>query len=410
MSEVRETLRNERGIGLVVALLVLLVLSLLAAVLMMSVQSETKIAGHNLRESQALNTAEAGVGEAVSRIRSLEIPTDAANPRMVSQIFNVLAGSVPALGVDSIPMATAQPAGAWLDYSRATKGPDVLTVEYKTNPAKTAVYRYDVTKNPPVQTSIGLPIMVITSVGRKGTDTRKIVTEVIQKPVLVNIKAALAANVDIKFVGNAVVCGYNHNADTPQGYGDNGRGSAPDCQPYETVGGDLWGSWTTGSTTNGGAAGQTGSPLPNVSGQTGFYAGPWEALGMSQAEFYAWIGTAQTSVPADLHGITYLDNNSVSQDATGSWGMHGGDGEGLIYVDGDLTINAGFNYKGLIYVEGDLKMNGQAWVLGSVIVKGNAQIKQTGGSTLLYSSDAITRALARYGGQFVTLSWREVPL
>jgi hypothetical protein len=410
MREARETLRNERGIGLVVALLVLLVLSLLAAVLMMSVQTETKISGHNLRGSQALNTAEAGVAEAVARIRSMEIPSDGTNPRMVAQIFNVAAGSVPTLGADSIPMPTAQPAGSWLDYSRATKGPGVLTVEYKTDPGKTVIYKYDATKPVPVQTVSGLPIFVITSVGRRGTDTRKIVTEVIQKPVIANVKAALAAATDIKFIGNAVVCGYNHSADTPQGAGENGRGSAPDCQPFETGSGDLWGSWTTGGTTNGGAAGQSGWPSANVSGQTGFYAGPWEALGMPQADFYAWLGPAQTTVPADLHAITYLDNNGIPQDATGAWGIHGVNGEGLLYVDGDLTINAGFNYRGLIYVEGDLLWNGQAWVLGGVIVKGKSEIKQTGGSTLLYSSDAITRALARYGGQFVTLSWREVPL
>ena len=410
MSEARETLRNERGIGLVVALLVLLVLSLLAAVLMMSIQSETKISGHNLRESQALNTAEAGVGEAVARIRSMEIPSDGANPRMVAQIFNATAGSVPTLGADSMAFATAQPAGSWLDYSKATKGPDVLTVEYKTDPGKTVVYKYDALLSTPIQTGSGLPIFVITSVGRKGLDKRKIVTEVMQKPVIANIKAALAANSDIKFIGNAVVCGYNHKADTPSGTGEAGRGSAPDCIPYETGSGDLWGSWTTGSTSNGGAAGQTGWPLPNVSGQTGFYAGPWAALGMTQADFYSWIGPRQSSVPADLHGIIYLDNNAVAQDAAGSWGIHGGDGEGLIYVDGDLTINAGFYYRGLIYVEGDLNWNGQAWVLGGVIVKGKSQIKQTDGSTLLYSSEAITRALARYGGQFVTLSWREVPL
>ena len=269
MSEVRGSLHNERGIGLVVAMLVLLVLSLLAGVIMMSVQSETKIAGHNLRESQALNVAEAGIGEAVARIRSGDIPSDGVNPRQVAQVFNAAAGSVPPLGVDSIPMATAQAAGSWLEYSTATKGPYVLTVEYKTNPGKTVIYKYDVTKNPPIQAVSGLPIFVITSVGRKGADARKIVTEVIQKPVVANIKAALAANADVRFIGNAVVCGFNHSGDTPQGYGDNGKGAAPDCATYETGAGDLYGSWTTGATDNGGAASTTAATPPRVTETTG---------------------------------------------------------------------------------------------------------------------------------------------
>ena len=31
----------------------------------------------------------------------------------------------------------------------------------------------------------------------------------------------------------------------------------------------------------------------------------------------------------------------------------------------------------------------------------------TGGSTVLYSSDAIDLAISKFDGQFVTLSWRE---
>jgi hypothetical protein len=288
-----------------------------------------------------------------------------------------------------------QPAGAWLDYSRPGRGPDVLTVKYLTDAARTVVYRYDKNLANPIQTASGLPILVITSVGRQGGDSRKIVAQVIQKPIVANIKAALAAGVNISFIGNAVVCGYNHSADTPDSYGANGRGSAPDCAPYEVAGG-LPASWTTGTTSGGGASGQTSPTTLNLSGQTGFYAGPWEALNMTQAEFFNWVGPSRSSWLAN--GIGYYNQ---------SLGIHGGNGEGMTYVNGDLTINAGFFYRGLLYVEGDLTMNGQAWVLGGVIVKGVTNVKQNGGSTLLFSSDAITRALSRYGGQFTTLSWIE---
>src|SRR5947207_1250490 len=111
---------NQRGIALVIAMLVLLALSLLAVVMMATINVETKISGHGTRNAAALNTAEAGVGEAVARIRSGEI-NFGTNPRAVAQIFNAPAGSVPVLGVDSTALGTAQPNGAWLRYSTAQR-------------------------------------------------------------------------------------------------------------------------------------------------------------------------------------------------------------------------------------------------------------------------------------------------
>jgi len=402
--------RSERGIALVVAMLMLFVLTLMVAMVMMSVNVDTKITGHTTRGARALNVAESGVSEALSMIRSGDIPSDGNNPRMVGQIYLVTNGSVPPPGsADSTFLYTHQPAGAWLRYSSESRGPDVLSVQYLTNPARTIIYRYDTTKPQPVNTVSGLPIMVINSTGRSGPDVKRVQVEVIQKPIVANVKAALAANVDIKFVGNAVVCGYNHNATATDPDGDNGRGNAPDCLPFETLGGDLPASWTTGTTTNGGAAGQSGVPPanPNLSGQAGFYNGPWEALNMTQAQFSQFMGTPVASPGNNLNGIIYVDNNATMGDQSTSLGIHGGTGEGMLYVDGDLTLNAGFSYRGLIYVEGDLKINGQAWVLGGLIVRGHGLVTQNGGATILYSSDEITRALSRFGGQFTTLSWKE---
>ena len=81
--------------------------------------------------------------------------------------------------------------------------------------------------------------------------------------------------------------------------------------------------------------------------------------------------------------------------------------EGLLYVDGDLNLTGPFNYKGLVYVEGNLTGSGDIWVLGSVIVRGRSSVSMAGGSTVLYSSEAISLAMSKYAGQFVTLSWRE---
>ena len=406
-------LHNSRGVALVMALLVLMVVSLVGAILMMTLNIDTKIAGHSMRTAQALNVAEAGVGEALSRIRSGDIPCDAANPRAVSQIFLTNSGSVPVLGADSTALATAQSVGDWLNYSTASKGPEVLTVEYKTNDARTQIYRYDSSKDPPVQTTSGLPIFVISATGRKGVSSRRVVTEVIQKPVFLNVFAAVAADVDIKFTGNAVVCGYNHSVDTPTNAGDDGRSIPGGCNEdpgalhWEIGGGeDKTGIWSGQSVQLGAGAQAYGAPS-QLENQPGFYLGPWESVGMAQAEFFSWMGPPRNIAPPAPNGIIYLDNNSISQDQSGSFSFSGATGSGMLYVDGDLTLNHTFIYRGLVYIEGDLKLNGNAWILGALIVRGKTELQNNGAATTLFSKDSIVQNIARHGGQFVTLSWRE---
>jgi len=404
-SHLPSTAGNQRGIALVMALLVLLVVSLLSVTLMLSLNVETKIAGHSLREAQALNVAEAGVGEALARIRVGDVPND-LNPRLVAQIFLAAPGSVPVLsGPDSVALGTGQPAGQWLDYSTANKSADVLTVTYKTDAAKTVIYKYDENKNPAVQTASGLPIYVVSATGRKGQDIRRIVAEVIQKPYNVKVNAALAADQGIDFSGTSNVCGYNHLAETPAWTpAPHGLG----CQAFDAGCCHLTGAWSTNTITSGGAAQQNGWPDPTQPGQTDFYAGPWELLGMTQAEYFSWVGAPLPAEPASPKGVFYMDNNAVTQDQSGDFAFHGGNGEGLVYADGDLSINGNFTFRGLIYLEGDLKINGTVWILGALVAKGKSRIKLANGTcAILYSKDAIAQNIAKYGGQFVTLSWRE---
>lgn len=401
--------KSERGIALVVAMLVLLVMSIVALVLMSSVVMNRGLTGNDQRMRKALNVAEAGVGEGMARIKGLETGMLESNPNAVCQVFNVLAGNVPALGADSLGLATGQTAGSYLEYTSTSRSADALTIHWKKNPAGTAIMRYDAAHSPMINDVSGLPIYVIEATGRVGNARRKIVVETIQKPFAANCRAALAANVPIDFAGNAYTCGYNHSADTPYDDGSNGRGVLPGDATHcidNEVSGPLPGAWSTGSIGGVGASAVSGSPSDIAQNQTGFYAGPWEAFGMSQSEWWSWIGAPRTALTS-YNGIFYIDNNTTTQDQSASYALHSVNGEGLLYVDGGLHCNAGFHWKGLIYVEGDFDINGQAWILGGVIVRGQTLIRANGGMTILYSSDAISQTLAKYGGQFVTLSWRE---
>jgi len=394
--------RSERGIALVIAMLVLLVVSMLAIVLMTSVVTDNKITGHSTREAKALNIAEAGIAEALAQVRAGNIDVNNPNPRKVSQIFNTAPGSVPVLGTDSTALATSQPAGQWLNYSPSDKGPGALTVRFRTDASQSVIYKYDRNVVPHVQTASGYPIFQVISTGHAGSDSRQIVAEFIQKPVQVNAMGAMVANVGIDFLGNSDVCGYNHSINTP--IGTKGRGP---CLGYELGYGDLPGAWSGGAITSSGSATQNGNP-PTVGVQTGFYAGPWSVFNMTQSEFYTWVGPPQWPGADPPVGITYVDNNSIAQDASANMAYHGGDGEGLLYVDGDMTINGNFNFKGLIYCEGNLQINGTCWILGGLVVKGSTTVKIANGNcTILYSKDAIEQTISQYGGQFVNISWRE---
>ena len=275
------------------------------------------------------------------------------------------------------------------------------------------IYRYDPTKNPAVQTGTGSPIYVVTSTGTVGSDTRTVVAEVFQKPIQIAVQGAFQAGQDVKFTGNAVACGFNHRADTPVGTGVNGRAGVGGCDEnpgasppqWEWPGNSLAGIWSTGAPGGSGASNATGTPPLSENNPT-FFAGPWEALGMSQAEFYGWVGSPIAAMPASPNGIYYLDNNATTQDASGAWAANSG--TGLHYVDGDLTMNANFTWRGLVYVEGDLKLNGSAWILGSVVCKGKSKITFNGGATVLYSADAIQQYITKYGGKFTNLTWREL--
>ena len=410
MPRIRPSLENQRGIALVMALLVLVVLSVLALVLMTTVNTESKLTSHDVSKSTALNLAEAGVAEALSRITNGDI-NFGANTRGTAVIFNQIAGSLPTMGVDTTAVATAQPTGAWLSYSTSNKSAEQLTVNYKTNNARTVVYKYDISKNPPVQTVSGLPIYVIKSTGRSGRDVRHVTTEVVQKPILVNCKGAVAIGKNTSWSGNDYMCGYDHRSDTPIGKGKNGRNVAGGCNEipasnmWETGGTNLPGVWATGTIGPPGG-GVSGIPATSPS-QPGFYAGPWEVLGMTQSQFWAWVGPRTAVAPPIPTGIIYLDNDAITQNQLGAFTFNGGTGEGFLYVDGNLTLNGNFNYRGLIYVEGNLSINSWTWVLGGVVIRGVGAQDWHSNGTILYSKDAITEKIAKYSGQFVTLSWRE---
>jgi Tfp pilus assembly protein PilX len=423
-------MRNERphqeGMALVLAIMVLLVLTVIGAALMANVNTETKISGLKVQDTQALQAAEAGVQEALLRLRNGDVNDD-MNPRRVTVIFNQVAGSLPPVGTDTTAIPTLQPSGAYLNYSTANKSPNMLVVKYKTKGSPGVIQRYDDTANPKINGTTGNAIWSITSTGTAGGATRTIYTEVCRQRFNILARGAVTAKVGIQFKGNIKVCGHNHRYDTPLfAQPGGGGGSIKDCDgPYTGPMNDGWwdtnvhgacmpGTWSEKVADVSGSATVFGEPANTRDNQSGFYSGPWDALGMTQTDFWSWVGAPRTVAPNPPKGILYIDNDAVKQNGgdpgnNAGWSYTGGNGEGLLYVDGDLHINGNFTYKGMVYVEGNLTLNGNLWILGGLIVKGKTVLKITNGSAvLLYSAEAMQQNITKYGGNMRTIAWKEL--
>ena len=401
---------SERGTALVIAVMALLAIMLMATWFLFATNQETRMSGASERGTRALQVAEAGVEEALQHLTNGDIPNDPSHPHAVSQIYMLPAGSLPIAGSDTTNIPTAQDLASALKYTVATKGPDVLTVRYKTTANGNTVMRYRTNASPQINTVSGSPIYQIVSTGKVGTAAQTVMAEVCKAPATVLARAAVMADVGIDFNGNISVCGHDHSADTPVWT------RTPECNAgmgnwlgATAHGSCVAGGWSAGDITIKGSGDLQGEP-DTTSHRTGFYNGPWEALQMDQGDFWSWMGSPLSIEPNPPVGINYLDNNGVKQDGSGNFQYHGGDGEGFLYCDGDLTVNGDFTFKGLVYVEGDLKINGKCWILGALIVHGKTTVKLANGdATILYSSAMIEQALERYGRRFARLSWRVLP-
>jgi len=327
---------------------------------------------------------------------------------MVSQIFLAAPGSVPAVGTDTTAIPTAQPSGQWLPYSTSTPGPDVLTIQYMTNASRTGIYFYDGTKSPAIQGKTGNPIYLIRSVGHTGMSRRQVDAMVTPDVIVPNLKAAIAGSKDVKLHGSIGALGYDYVAETPAGTGVGAvRNTA-----YESGTNNVTGVWAGGKVDIKAPSKAVGTPN-TLASQTGFYTGPWDALNMTQAEFYNWVGPPQDDAKGKAplpSGIVYLSKPGEKP----GMGKHkfvfdGGSGDGLLYVNGDLEIQGDFTYRGLIYVEGDVKIKGTGWILGGLILGDKSNLSQSHKETLtvLKSNEAISTFLNNHKTPFLTLGWRE---
>lgn len=405
MNPTATRLQREDGMALVMSLLVLVFLTAVAMAVMVNTVSARRTGAVSMRSQQALDIAEAGLAEAVSRLSHGDVQ-GTGDPHQVTQIFLADEAFLPLTGPDTTALATQQPRGEWLPYSAAGRGADVLTIHYKTDPATGAILRFDSNRTPSIQTQSGAPIYEVLSTGRVGDARAKVAAEYVASALHPRLRAALTARSALTFEGEHVlVDGTNHPADARWLAGDAGPNDAG------TLPGQLPAAWSrarveflAGSTARG-----AGTTAVRDDQMAEFFEGPWEALGMTRREYTGWAGPVTSELPSMLNGVVRLDDNGSEGDGSGAWTIADRQGEGMLVVDGDLTLEGDFQWQGLVYVTGNLHVKGNASILGALVVGGRQDVVvKDAAFRVRYSSEAITRHVGREGATFARLAWRQI--
>lgn len=435
---------NQKGIALVLALMMTLVLSVLAAVLMYNIVNEKKLTANQMRYAEALATSRAGLYEAMTRLGSIDpnlhIGQDLTQPIVPSwacYVFSTTPGSTPG-GATYEFKQTIQPTGDMLDYTIPyTAGFDtsqVLTIRYKRQDRNgngiidntNEVYFYD-HKNKLI--TLGQtnpehkPVYEVIATGHVGTTRRSIMTELVIPKLNIGAKAAIRSGVAIRGNGTVNVCGHDHLMTTPP------FTVPPDC--FIPQGASQPSAWHVTRTP---AAHPTPNPSTNTEctacgclpgGESNdtiseygikkkFWGNPdailysantvpeiWEILGMTQAECNA-INWGSDITP--VNGFVKIENPGVMTHLPVS-----SNHMGVLWVKGSLHVQGKTAFKGLIYIEEDLDNVGTPWVLGALCTKGVTQTTLNGTVNILFSSGMLEQVITASTGNMMQItSQREI--
>jgi hypothetical protein len=352
-------LRDERGIALLLTILSLVVVGAIVSGFFMSAMLENRAGQNSRKVEQAFAAAEYGVAETI------------AEWDVVS--WNVL----PLMGVDSIAGASAAGSG-----------------------------NYDGTVR---RLNNELFLVDVTGYSRTGQARQRIGAFVKLRSILFDIKAALTTRGPSRIGGNAGIDGSDH---TPAGWTSCpalGAGEAgiriPDADDLQFIGGCSGGSCVSGTPKI--------DEDPFIDDDTFFdYGdGDWEAL-KSLANKKLPAGNYQNLAPrldgggdCDIgHQQNWGDPLNpagacgsyypvvyVSGDVTANTGV----GQGLLLVEGDLSIQGGFEFYGIVVVRGTFTSAGTGNKINGGVLAANVELDDNsliGTADLLYSQCAILRA------------------
>jgi len=395
----KHVLKNERGMALALAIVALVVVGALVAGALFSGTQEQRVAENVRRMQASFGVAEEGA-------------------------FDIIRG----WGVDG----TKQRYAALYPYP--AKGPaawDTVRYGMKTAASRTGSYSGSVMKLNDEMFVVDISAqdtMSLTGRIRGGGASQRVGVLTRIRPLQVNTNAALTSGGHNVVVGNASIDGNDHSPWTS-------------CGPLDSAKAGI--RYQVGDTVS--ASGHpsiAGSPPtlrdPNLKDSAFSVYGDVTYTEMVQSatinldaqNFSNSIGPALTNGACN-YGVS--TNWGSPTDPTGPCGgyfpiihiagtgstINGQEGQGILLVDGSLSVQGGFQFFGIVIIRGSLKTAGggsnPAHFWGSVMVQDTIAFSDTtnnisGAANLLYSKCAIIKALNKtgVGTQFRSRGWTQL--
>jgi len=381
-----QPLNNEKGMALVLVLLIMSVMVLLGSTATMEATTNLRISGNYKLNAQAFYAAESGIETGRARLRATSAnPITDSNPTNYQWTSDFTSGTTPSYAVQ---------------------------IRHRVNASNQVLYWGDTNSDGRNErnTTTGTSIYLVTSTGSAVSGSKRIVAEMARMPPF-NPPAALYVEAATSILGTST---HIFGSDPPSC----GTGSLPGIAT----------TLAPGTVTN------SGNPKVCGSTATGCTAGTWSVTGgatdMDVDEMIRGLrGSANYSYSYNVNrtesgmnwgvpvaGATQDDPSTCSASNIVYYNMNGleirltggSSGCGILIVDGNLELNGGFNWHGIILVSGSVTIagGGDKNITGSVVAGGSTSADLVGGNTsIVYCSAAINNQTLNHSLR--TLSWLE---
>ncbi len=367
---------NEKGVILIVGLLVILILTVLSLAAMMTTGTELKIAVNDRSAKQIFYVAEAGTEEARSRLQIGASPSPIPDNQPTNPDWTAFIGTAPEAALQGYVGNSNQ-----VLYSKLSSLDYVATIRHKKNSSGQILkwgYKNGILGE---NTSVGNNIFIIWSQGQDQTGASKSVQ-------IEATNAELYAPAAIYTKENTTL-----------------QGASTYVQGKDQCGnGDVYGAFCTQNIVTSGNPFIDGSPQPmekfspvniDVQGlvnQFKKYANYNYNVTSTTLSGMNWGSptpgaTPQNAMSCNTHNVVYINTNSTFVQLTGM-----SQGCGILLVQGDLSVQGGFNWYGVVLITGSVAFTGGAEknVTGAVLAGATASTDLIGGNAnIVYCSKAV---------------------
>ncbi|MDO8785128.1 MAG: PilX N-terminal domain-containing pilus assembly protein, partial [Syntrophales bacterium] len=398
---------DEKGMVLVVGLLLIVVLMLLGTTAVLTSTTDIRISANYKTSNRALYAAEAGIEEARARLRTND-PAD-SNEIADSHPTNTGWAAYIDIGDASKSQGKGYNSGNSMHLRvsslQSTLDYTVKTV-HQTNASGNILYWGDSNsdgineRNP----TTGQNIYLATSYGTAAGANKTIKVEIarlppITAPAALYVEAATIVQGASTYISgtDAPACG---TSNLPGVATSLSAGTVtPTGNP--TVTGSTSSTWSvTGGATNM----DVQAMIDNWKGSANF---TYNLTSNDTQSGMNWgtpvVGNQNDPSACSVSNIVHYNMNGMEIKLAG-----GSSGCGILLVEGNLELNGGFNWYGLIIVSGSVTIagGGNKNITGSVIAGGSTQADLVGGnSSIVYCSAAISDQTTNRALRI--LSWKE---